>query len=367
MFAFFDLVTTRFKSNPKTELCFTFHWKICCDSAPKPPVAVPGSLKKFVDFPTLRLCELATPPATVQLDVAQFCVGNAIEVIRTGEGLFAVAKRTFNNGEPVTFFDPAYMHASGVVESIANLKECGRTHDFMGAAPIALADALSTGGLMGRGGGQFVGCRARRTDKVNCGITISSCDIALFDDTNTPLFRVACFIRVVATTKITSGDVLIRPAYDVVRTITIDSNVAAKKRPATASPHSSPKSDAALDSDDLDDASEHPVMKSSAKLKRKKGTNVSTARVKSQLRLRNQDASARGPRGWVKIEFLQPWYKCPNGWPFDRADTHHRAGKKADDMSEPHQRTNALQIERRASFRVTPRRLCLLRSWSVPL
>ena len=340
MFLFVDRVTSRFKSKAMTELCFTFHWKSCCDSAPNPPVAVPGSLKMFAAFSTLRLCEFGNPPAT--LNVTQFCVGDAIDVIRTGAGLFAVAKRTFNNGEPITFFDPAYMHANGLVGFIANLKQCGRAHDFMGTAPIAQADALSAGGVMGRGGGQFVGCRVRQTDQVNCAVTISSCDIGLFDHTNVPKFRVASFIRVVATTTIAPGDVLTRPAYEVVPTTTIDSTVAAKKRPATTSPHSSTKSDTASDAEDMGD-NLVPAVKSSAPPKRKKCTNMSTARTNSHLRTRNQDASARGPRGWVKIEFTQPWYLCPNGWPFQLVDTHHRAGKKT--ISEPHQRTNALQFE----------------------
>ena len=90
------------------------------------------------------------------MNATQFCVGDAIGVIRTGAGLFAIAKHT----------ESPSLTANGLVGSTANLKECGRTHDFMAAAPIALADALSAGGIMGRGGGQFVGCRVRRTDKV---------------------------------------------------------------------------------------------------------------------------------------------------------------------------------------------------------
>jgi len=98
--------------------------------------------------------------------------------------LFAIAKRTESPSLA------AYMHANGLVGSTANLKECGRTHDFMAAAPIALADALSAGGIMGRGGGQFVGCVS--AEPIKCSITISSCDIALFDHTNISMFRVAC-------------------------------------------------------------------------------------------------------------------------------------------------------------------------------
>jgi hypothetical protein len=67
MFSFFDRALTRFDCKARRELCFTFHWKICRDSAPKPPIAVPGSLKSFVAFPTLHLCELATPPCDTSM------------------------------------------------------------------------------------------------------------------------------------------------------------------------------------------------------------------------------------------------------------------------------------------------------------
>jgi hypothetical protein len=114
----------------------------------------------------------------------------------------------------------------------------------------------------------------------------------------------------------------------------------ALKRPKSQSPPI-PEVTQASDFEDVDGScSEEEFEEAKSKRVVNKKPRVSVSHVD----VSGKDASSWGAQGWVKEVFSGPWYELPQGWPFACGQTYHRLGRNNRLLSEPHQRTNAIQF-----------------------
>ena len=356
----------------------TFSWTTVhnppCQKALPVPFFVPASAGLIVNYP-LSISKMIREPVARKLysnllRIDEAVIGSSVDVVLYNATRILSAKRRFDNGEMISFicpsfFDDTYLGTSWILEETADASE-----DWI-SGNINPNLVFTT--LLGRGGAHLSTCDTPSIAQVTCRLErIPNCQVRVTDHKYPDnVIAQGPFVVLFATTTIPAGFSLVRPAYKLISDSSADDacdNTApaisyspsellsaagkqasisdsrgprALKRTQSKSPTHTPGETPTSDFENANGSCSDEELEIAIP---RRGVNKKARVSTTQDQGVGDDASTKGRQGWVKHPFTGPWHELPSGWPFVTAQTHHRSGRNNRELSEPHQRTNAIQF-----------------------